>query len=313
MEVSTVKSHIQKKEFDKFYIFTGAEWQVQRIYINQISKASGKTLKYINSITDVYNNLTNTSFLKQSYIYVVRDDKELMENEKLQARLSELLTSDILVLQLTSVDKRTKFYKAYKDSIVEFEALKSDILKKYIQKEIPLNSKSCDKLMEVCDFDYGRCLLEIDKMKHFLAGQEKYVTYDDVFAYLLEHGTIYTPPKDAIFDFVDAILDGKIKTMFSLYEECLEVGEATMVMLSVLYNNAKAVLQVQSCQSSNIGKVTGLNGWQIKNAQKHTGVYSSGELVKIMRMCQDMQKKIVTGKIAEEFVMPYILTYIGGM
>lgn len=313
MEVATVKSHIKAKQFDQFYIFTGPEWKVQRIYIDMIGKASEKPVKYVDTFAEVFKSITRGSFISQNYVYVVRDDKDLMNDEKLYSKLSEILKDNILILLCTIVDKRTKFYKTYKDSIVEFEALKSDILKKYIQKEISLNNANCDKLMEVCEYDYGKCLLEIDKMKNFLGGQEEYVTYDDIFNYLLQDGTIYTPPKDAIFDFVDAILDGKIHTMFSLHKECLEVGEATMVMLSVLYNNAKAVLQVQSCQSSDIGKVTGLNGWQIKNAQKHTGVYSSGELVEIMRMCQDMQKNIVTGKIAEEFVIPYILYKIGVM
>ena len=163
--------------------------------------------------------------------------------------------------------------------------------------------------MEVCDFDYGRILLEIDKIKCYQSYDEDMeLLADVVFKYLLENGTIYTPPKDAIFDLVDSILDGK--PSFNLYQQCLDVGEATMVIIKVLYDNAKVTLQVQSCESKDIGKSTGLNGWQIKNAMKHKGVYSNRELINIMNLCFECQKGIVTGMIEEEFAIPYIMVNV---
>ena len=309
MEVAEIKNHIQKRQFNKFYIFTGPEWKVQRIYLEQIAAASGKDLRYVDSITDIYSKLKNTSFISKPYLYVVRDDKEIMQNEKLQSQLETLLGQNILVLLLTAPDKRLKFYKTYKDAIVEFGALKPAILKKYIQHETPLTDSNCEKLMEVCEYDYGRCLLEIDKIKNYGKARMQYDP-NTLLHRLLEDGAIYQPPKDAIFDFVDAVLDRKVNLAFDLYQQCLSVGEATMVMVSVLYNNAKAVLQVQSCSSSDIAKTTGLTSWQIMNAKKHLNKFSSGQLVTIMRLCQQCQEGIVTGEIEEEYVMEYILTEV---
>lgn len=168
MEITEVKNDIRNKTFKPFYIFAGEEWRVQRIYIDQISTVSGKELRYIDSITDIYGKLKTNSFAQRSYVYVVRDDKDLMTNEKVQSTIADVLKDNILLLLLTTVDKRLKFYKTYKDAIVEFEALKPAILKKYIQKEISLSDKNCEKLMEVCEYDYGRCLLEIDKIKRYV-------------------------------------------------------------------------------------------------------------------------------------------------
>ena len=314
MEITELKNQIQTKQLQTFYIFSGVEWKVQRLYLEQMSKVSGKELKYIDSITDIYGKLKSSSLLARSYIYVVRDDKEIMQNEKLQAQLETMLKNNVLVLILTIVDKRLKFYKQYKDTIIEFEPLKPMVLKKYIQKEIHLSDKSCDKLMEVCEYDYGRCLLEIDKIKHYVEsyndGSSNETDPSQVFEWLLKDGTIYQPPKDAIFDFVDAVLDGKVNLAFNLYQQCLAVGEATMVMISVLYTNARAVLQVQSCHSGDVAKVTGLTGWQIMNAKKHLKVFKDSELVNILDICQRCQQGIVTGTIEEEFVMDYILTNI---
>lgn len=307
MEVADIKAHIKTKQFKPLYIFSGTEWKVQRIYIDTISTASGRPLYYVDSIADIYGKLNNKSFIKNASVYVIRDDKEIIQNEKLQAQLETLLGDNILILLLTTVDKRTKFYKTYKDLIVEFTALKPDILCKYLQKEIDLSNTNCNKLMEACEYDYGRCLLEIDKIKNYAKATKAEDMSNNVFELLLFNGTIYQPPKDAIFDFVDAVLDVQLNETFNLYRQCLEVKEAVMVMISVLYNNARAVLQVQSCESNDISKSTGLTGWQIQNAKKHLHKRSTGELINILKICQECQQGIVTGTIEEEFVMDYIL------
>ena len=314
MDVGELKNQIMIKQFKKFYIFSGDEWKVQKLYLEQMSKVSGKELRYIDSIADIYKKLGNTSFLTKSYLYVVRDDKELMSNEKLQIQIEKILKENMLVLIISSVDKRLKFYKTYKDTICEFERLNPVILRKYIKREIDMSDKNCDKLMEVCEYDYGRILLEIDKIKHFILGygkdKEMQMPEEGGFLRLLTDGLIYQPAKDAIFDFIDAVLDGKVNLAFNLYQQCLAVGEATMVMISVLYTNARAVLQVQNCKNGDIAKTTGLSSWEIGNAKKHLNVYRNSELINILNLCQRCQEGIVSGTIDEENAVEYILTNI---
>lgn len=171
MNVSTIKNQIKTRQIDDYYIFTGPEWEVQRIYIKQIARVAEADISYIDSVGDVYNKLKNKSFISKPICYVVRDDKELMQNEKLQKQIDAgLLGHNILVHALTSADKRTKYYKTYKDKVAEFEPLTDVILRKYIKKEIELSDKNCDKLIAVCGHDYGRILLEIDKIKRYADG-----------------------------------------------------------------------------------------------------------------------------------------------
>ena len=313
MDASTIKSYIQTETIPHFLIFTGSEWVIQKIYIDKISEVLGIEKRYVDSISDIYGSLRTRSIFDENRLYVIRDDKEIIHNEKIQEQLQQgLLKDNYLILLLTSPDKRTKFYKAYKDDLCEFQPLKPQILRKYIQKELPLSDKAAEKLMEVCEYDYGRCLLEIDKIKRYSIGMDYTIdnhVYNHVLRELLDDGTIYQPPKDAIFDFVDAILDRKV-VCFDLYEQCKAVGEATLVMLSVLYTNAKAVLQVQSCHNNDIAKSTGLNAWQINNARKHLNKYKTGELVKMLRLIRECEKGIKTGVYEEQFVMDYILVKI---
>lgn len=308
MELSSLHAQLRARQLQDFYIFTGPEWAVQKIYIEQIAKISGNETFRVDEFSEIYGKLKSKGFLSKNYVYIIRDDKDIMNNEKVQRQIKDgLLGKNILVYLITNPDKRTKFWKAYKDTIVEFEPLKPAILKKYIQREINLSDKNLNKLMEVCEYDYGRCLLEIDKVNEYVNYLGHAKTHDGAFQKLLADGTIYTPPKDAIFDFVDAILDRKVNLSYNLFEQCKAVGEATMVMLSVLYNNAKAVLQVQSCESKDISKSTGLTGWQIQNAKKHLHKYSNGDLVYMLKLIHKCEKGIKTGKIDEKYVMDYVL------
>ena len=305
MDVSALRQKMAENKIPHFLIFTGEEWLVQKKYVEQIGKMVNLSVKYIDAIKDVYSSIKGTGFIKKNAVYVVRDDADIITDEKLQAQIKgNLLKSDYLIMLWTSVDKRTKFYKQFKDSIVEFEQLTDAILKKYISKEIDLNEKNLDKLIEVCEHDYGRCLLEIDKIRR---SEEK-------FEKLLADGIIHTPPKDAIFEFVDAVLKRQVNKSFNLLEQCYAVGEATMVMLSVLYNTAKQTLQVQSVgnvsRETSVEEVTGLLWWQVKNARERIGKYSNRELVDLMRLVQRAEKDIKTGQIDEENAMDFILVNV---
>lgn len=310
MDASTLKGYIVKNEVPNFLIFSGPEWTVQRKFIDQIAKVKQLELKYIDSISEIFSKLRVRKFTVSNSLYVIRDDKEILNNEKVQEQLESILGSNVLILLLSAVDKRTKFYKKYNSAIIEFEPLKPAMLAKYIAREIQLSDKNIEKLMEICEYDYGRCLLEIDKIKNCMKATKADDMPNNIFEMLLFDGTIYQPPKDAIFDLVDAILDRKVNLSFDLLGQSYAVGEATMVMLSVLYNNVKAVLQVQSCESSDIGKSTGLTGWQIINAKKHLNKYRNGELVNMLRLVRWCEKGIKTGVIEDGNVMDYILVNI---
>ena len=314
MDVATLKSHIKLKTLPTFLIFSGDEWKVQQIYIEQISKVTKKKCVRIDSIGEIFQKLSGKSFVKESVIYIVRDDKELMQNEKLQQRIEKVLGDNMLILLLTNVDKRTKFYKSYKASICDFERLSDKMLEKYTLREISLSKANIQRLIEICEHDYGRMLLEIDKMRWFVLDAEIQDGYDmdadEAFETLVKDGTIHVPAKDAIFDFVDAVLNRQCNNSFELLQECYDVGEATMVMLTVLYNNAKAVLQVQTCRTNDISKTTGLTGWQIKNAKAHLHKYTDAELVNMLRLIQECESGIKTGQIEEPVVMQYILARV---
>lgn len=310
MTAAELKAQIISNTLNSIYIFTGTEIEVRNIFINQIASL-GYNVVRAEELSDIYSNLKRQGMASKPTLYVVAECSELLKNEKSWKVFNINIGKNMLVFTFTSLDKRVKFYKQYKDLIVEFEPLKPELLKKYILKEIDLSDKNCDKLIEICEGDYGRCLLEIDKIKHFVAGYGKdkqmQMPEEGGFLRLLSSGVIYQPPKDAIFDFVDAVLNRDANRSFKLMRESYDSGEATLVMVSNLYSNFKSLLQVQSCKSRDISNATGLTGWQISNAKKYLNKYRTGELVNAIHSIRNIEIGIKTGMIEEQIAIPYLL------
>lgn len=312
MNLTQVKQNIQTGNFSPVYIFTGEELGVMDIYISQISKASKKTVAYMDTFKQVFSVVNGQSVVQsEGHVYIVRDDKEVLENVKIWEILNNAGWKDIVILIFTSLDKRTSFYKRYKDSICVFEPLEDTVLVKYIKKAIPLSDKNCQTLIEVCEHSYSRIMLEIDKIKGYTLGMGYTLddkVYNHVLRELLDNGAIYKPAQDSIFLWSDAVMYRNREQAFQYTEDCFASGEAVLTMVTVLYNNVKQTLQVQSFEGSDITRSTGLTGWQVQCVKKFLNNYSTGELLDAMELLREMEMGIKMGKIEESFVIPYILT-----
>lgn len=313
MDLSALKTHIKNKTFDPVYIFTGPEVGVMDIYIEQMAKVQDATVTRLEGIDDLARKMHKGSMLKNSFIYILRDSKEIAQDIDLARKISQknALSGAILILIYTSIDKRSKVYKEFQDAIVEFQPMKPEVLVKYMQKEIQLADFSYKELIEMCESDYSRILLEIDKIKRYSEARGK--SHEASFTVLVQEGAIHQPPNDAVFDFVDAVLKGNKALAFELLKSSYEYGEATMVLLSNLYNSTKQLLQVQSFKGDGkITEATGLTPFQVKLASERKGRNSTGDLIYLMRLIRDTEKGIKTGAIEEQMALHYILVNYWG-
>ncbi len=311
MELNSLKAQIKSGSFDHFYIWKVDEPAIARVYRDMIAKKSGANVSYVDTIADVFGRARSRSLLSTKTLYVIIDDKDFLRNERAWKALGDgsELKDDIVIFYYTSADQRLKFWKNFKDRAIEFGKLDDRLLVKHIQKDVPLSEKSCHTLIDVCEGDYSRILLEIDKIQNY-SDSINLGDYDMCLLQLLDEGAIYKQPKDAIFDFVSAVLDRKPKLAYDLLEQSYAVGEANMVLLSVLYNNFRAVLQVQTCASSDVAKSTGLNGWQIKNARPFIDRYTDDELIHALEILRETEVGIKRGEISDEVSVNYCLVNI---
>lgn len=296
MQVNDVKRQIQSKRLDSFYVFTGEEIEAQRIYINKISEITNKPIKRIENVTEAFNK--RSSLLKVFNVFVCRDDTEFWKRATDLENLNELLGSNILILEMTSIDGRSKASKLYADRIVEFKYMDEDTLYKHVQRQCSLTDENTYDLIYMCERDYSRLLLEIDKIHAYARARD--LSADEAFETLVAEGTISRPPQDAIFAFSDAMLRADIGEAFRLLQECKAFGEAPLKIISVLYSNFKRVLSVQICDSKDVCATTGLTAYDVKIARQFVGAWAGEDLVYFLKTLQSIEQKLKTGEVEEE-------------
>lgn len=305
MEIADVKQQIKTGKFDKVYVFYGTEHAVMKIYLNMMATKGNMRLTYVDSLLDLMTGAKTKALIPERHLYIIMDDKEYLTTESMWEKFTGL-KDDVVVFYYTNADKRLKFWKNNKDRAVEFGRLEDRILIKYIKNDAPMFSdEQCMTLIDACEGDYGRILLEIDKVRCYSTAEA--ITGQGALDTLLEQRQIYFQPKDAIFDFVAAVLERRPSKAYNLLQDCKAVGEANLVLLSVLYNNFKTLLQVQSSKS---WKELGLNGFAVKNVVPYKNNYSNGELVKAMKLLREIEKGIKTGAIPDELSVEYFMVQV---
>ena len=337
MEVRELKKAIKDGQLRPFYVFTGEEIEAQRIYIDKIAEVTGRIVTRLDTVADVLKY--RVGIVKQPRLFVVMDDKDFMTAEKAWDSIEELLKDKMLILQITSLDKRLKFAKRFAEATATFNFMSDDVLYKYVQKKCALGTTASEDLISICGNDYGRILLEIDKIQQCLDSQRavdytsqraidrqaevnepltsrvnepltSQQTVDQIFYQLVSEGVIYRQPQDAIFALVDAIIKADPKRAYRLLEDCKAIEESPLAILTVLYNNFKRVLQVQTCNSSDICKATGLNARDVAITKKLTGYWDSRDIVYFLRKIQSIERAIKTGEIEDCVAVEYALSCI---
>lgn len=301
LNIQELKEDIKNKTTRSFYTFAGEEHYAQKIYIKKIAEINNANIVYPDSLSDIYQSLFTSSLLSMNSVYIFFDDKDIIANEKVQSSLKSIRKGCVVILILSKQDKRSKFYKAYKDDIVEFNPMDKDVLTRYINQYIDLPTQDCYALCDICENDLGRILLEVDKIKSYAIA--KNINHSDAFKGLLKDKAIYLSPKDVIFDFISAYLSRNVTLTFDLLKECEDFGTSNLAILSLLHTSIKQLFQVQVCESNNIEKTTGLTQWQIKCANKYIGNYKSGELAYMLKLLHNIEVNIKTGLLDESIAI----------
>lgn len=310
MELQELKQQLVNKQVSPLYVFTGCEVGIMNIYIHKIAQTVGAVTKRVDSVSSIYNKVQNKGFINATTVYIVSNDKQYTTQENAWQNLNNgvIQGNNVIVLVYSNIDKRSKFYKAHQDIIVEFEKLSAEVLAKYITKEIELPASYGVELAEMCDKDYSRILLECDKLRHYsnAIGQDIVTTYRQA----IENKLIYSAPKDVIFNFIDAVCRRQTVKAYDLYQELLAIGENQLAMISLLYNNIRAMLLVSQAGDGDVTARTGLTAWQVKMAREKGNRYTTSELVRALRTIRETERNIKIGEIEQNIAVDYILVSI---
>ena len=165
MELIELNRAIMEHNLDNFYIFTGEEINLMNLYLNQIGDN-----ERVDTVLEIWSKLTSTGkFTKPKFkTYVVRDDMEFAKDEKAWSNISKIKNGR-LVLLYTDIKKTTKFYKHFKDIIVEFKHLTTAQLYHQLQQNpkyaiiVNADKNILEYFIESCNNDLNTIDNEVDK------------------------------------------------------------------------------------------------------------------------------------------------------
>lgn len=309
MNLMELKSSMVNKDIHNLYIFYGAEYAILEIYIKKLKDIVGGQYVQYDDVASLYRTLDKKDmFGSQKKFVLIREDKDFLTSESMWKDFeSKLNKKDItLVLKYSSIDQRSKFSKAFSDRMTEFTYLSKEVLTKYIKKEINITDSCCQYLCDITHNDYGRILLEVDKVKNY--AQIKCISDMDAFKECYNENVFHCDVEGEVYDLVNAIMIRSIKDIHYLLQESKERKDNPIMILAILHNNVRTLLQLQLAGDvKDLAERTGLTGFQIKNGKQFVGVYNNKELVRFMKYIRYCEKGIKNGLLNSDNALDYLL------
>lgn len=308
MTISDVKKQIQDNAIGNLYVFVGSEIGIMNIYIDMIASAFDN-VAHTESITSIYRTLTSKSLFNtgQNTLYVIREDSAFLSNEKYWDSLISLLKirNITIIFKYGEISKSNKIYKVLEDNIVIFDKLSPGVLRKHIQDKVDIPVSYCDYLIDVCDRDYSRIMLEVDKIVNL--SEISGIKHKEALEIINADGLIHAVVGGSVYDLVDDIMYGNRQDVLDSLLKCKLRGDNQMYILSILHNTAKSVLQLQLCDGKEVQKITGLTAYQVKSAKQYLNARTNEQLIRIIRLVKYCEVSIKNGTLSSDNVLDYLI------
>jgi DNA polymerase III delta subunit len=314
MELAQLMTRISSGSIPHFLILFGEEQTILGIYIQHIAQAVEGKIIPAQKVSNAVKQVGKKSLDKSRKIYTITDDPDFIKNEEIWKIVKSYFKKDYVILRYHSLDKRSAFFKKNKENIVEFSHLSDEVLKQYIYRDLPdLSDENASKLISYCNNDYGRILMEIDKIwqaqSSRLSNFNINLDSNDCFEELDKQGLFHKEIGDITFELTDAVLGGYPEKAIQKLDEAKRKGEPAMMIASILYKGFRNLLAYQGLGNNKKGAMerTGLTKGELWGCNKNMGGYSLSELRRNMLFCQKVEASIKMGKVDEDIALDYLV------
>lgn len=304
MELFKLQEAIKTKNVPHLLIFMGTEYEISKLYLRQIQKITKREIFVIPNASNILSRNKVVSITNTDNLYVCRYDKDILTNEKLWERM-ENLGDVMLILQFHALDKRSKFYKRFEEYIVDFCEQDDNTLSIMLTPVCRLNDNNKKHLMTGCSNNYGRCLLEIDKINTYAKIHN--ISVDVAYEELTKQKVIHRDVELQLQEFMQMIMTRDTK-VFS-YLQTIKDNNSTMVVIAWLYNAVRNQLIVETLNRPATAN-TGLNYYFIKECLGRKNYYSQNELLNALSLIRETEQGIKLGTMEEQNALEYLLVQI---
>lgn len=313
MELSELMKKIAGNDIPHYLVLYGQEQTILDMYIKQILAVTQAQSVYVDTVASVIKQSGKKSLNKSVKCYIVPDDLSYLKAETVWDKIKDdcKKSKDYLILRYHTLDKRDKFSHNNKENLTEFAHLSVEVLQQYIYRDLPdLNEKNALSLIDYCNNDYGRILMEIDKVKQYMSVRTD-LTTDSCFSQLDKQGLFHKEIGDITFELTNAVLGGYTDQAIIKLDEAKRKGEPAMMIASILYNGFRNLLAYQGLGKNKQGAMerTGLTKGELYGCTKNIGGYNLSEVKRNMLFCQQIESGIKMGTIDESIALDYLVLH----
>lgn len=305
MELFELNKMIRENKTPCKMLFLGEESTLQNMYIKQLAKTLNSNICWSDDYLEIKKLLENNSPLSKLKVFVIRNDNKFLKDETLFENI-QIKGNKKLILIFDKVDMRKKFFTKYVDLTCKFEKMTNYQLKNEIRKKLPnLNDDNCEILIQLVSNDYGRLLLEMEKIK-ILNSTFQDLEINQLFKeVILKEQIIFQECSDTSWELIDSILIKDRKKAHRLYMELKEYNDEPLPLLALIYNNFKNLLLLKSNKDG-----LNISSFQKNKLLKYINNFNSNTLIDYLFKIQEIERGIKTGKIDVDNAIDYLLVSI---
>lgn len=306
MELQELKKSIKDNKilsnYGNIIIFLGEETMLQNIYCKQIAKVMNSSIIFEENYINIKKQVENNSPLNNVKVFVIRNNNQLADEDLFNKLKLNIAPGKLLILIFDKVDKRKCFWKTYSNITCEFEKMTDSQLSKLIQKQIGLKDDYCKMLCKLVSNDYGRLLLEMNKLEILKNIQDEDI--DSIFRKALRDNLIYQECSDTSFELLDNLLIKNSKNSYNLLKELKEFDSDPFKVLGLIYSNFKSLLLLKSSRELNISP------YIKKKLLSVIDNFTVNEILNILNLILEIEQGIKSGKIDTNIALEYLLAKV---
>ena len=311
MKLVDFKKAVVEDTFGNFYIFTGEEFGIKKVYIDKIAEQRELTKVYVDTLDEIWKELASKSLFGNGNLYITRDISVVKDAKRMPLLFGgDYVKSGMLIL-VDDNPTQARQYEDYEECVVYFSRLSNDILSIYIKKALETGSRHWEALIEACNHSYTYLMFELEKIQIIM--QERGMTAEGVLREVMASRTwFFTDAGDVIFTLIDKVMRLELVEAFSLLKEAYEGGEHPLVIFTLIFNNLVNQLKYVGTSNKSM-EAMGLNYYQFKACQQYAGLgWTAKETLRVFNIARELEMGIKQGKYEPELAVEYLFVSMVG-
>ncbi len=301
MTLQELKESIENKSFSpSTMVIVSEDKFIPLMYLREIERNIGYSMNYVESITDIGAD--------EDDIFGVTSGTNAKDITVLNTNIVDFCNDTIfrepnVIVLANSISPEAKTF--YRNILIEVPKIVDwqlqDMVYSYCKG---VNTKYLDWLIKECNEDVYRLYNESLKLSIF-----NEVDRQEVFSSMDSDGAFDDLTSNSIFNMTNAIVKRDVQSIQLMYSDLKTMGVSDFGLLSVLYTNFMNIVAIQMGINPTADKL-GMKQNQFNAVRYNCGKYSNNQLVSILRILSDIDRKIKSGEMPTSILIDYLIISI---